>query len=70
MKSKDIKILVGIYAAIMTMMGVNIPISVLSAVKDEFPKVPEIVVQMIVSVPGFLAIMSNLLFSKLAYKFY
>ena len=70
MKSKDIKILVGLYAAIMTMMGVNIPISVLSPISDEFPEVSETVVQMIVSVPGFLAIASNLLFSKLAYKFY
>ena len=64
------KYLVGLYAAMMTMMGVNIPISILGAIHEEFPEVSGTLVQMIVSVPGLLAIASNLIFSKMAHKIY
>ncbi|WP_417572208.1 hypothetical protein [Paratractidigestivibacter faecalis] len=70
MTGKQIKSLIGIYAASMNIMGILIPVSILAAVAQAFPDVPMAMVQMIVSIPSILAIASNFIFAGLSHKLY
>lgn len=70
MSAKQIKYLVGIYAASMTIMGILIPVSILASVAEAFPDVPVAMVQMLVSIPSFLAIAANFVFAGLSSKLY
>lgn len=70
MKAKEIKYLVGIYAASMNIMGILVPTSILGAVAQSFPNVSVSVVQMIVAIPSLLAIAANFLFASLSSKLY
>ena len=45
MTGKQIKSLIGIYAASMNIMGILIPVSILAAVAQAFPDVPMAMVQ-------------------------
>ena len=70
MTGKQIKSLVGIYAASMNIMGILIPVSILANVAQAFPEVPVAQVQMIVAIPSILAIASNFIFASLSHRLY
>jgi len=68
MTKKEVKYLIGIFSGIMTLMAINIPISVLGAIGESFPNASSVTIQMIVALPGFLGIVSNLIFSRMAHR--
>lgn len=64
------KKIVAIFCAAAVMASSFVPVAIIAMVADEFPEVPVSLVQMLVSLPSLIAIVSNFVIAKLATRFY
>lgn len=67
---EQVRALIGIYSATLTIMSILIPVPILAAVAQAFPGTPPILIQMLVSCSSFAAIAGSFVFARLARYMY